>query len=127
MGLRDLAKAHLDAIGKSRAGNCPASGHLGLSGPDKAPQPQQFLGVEPVRTPKAIRTVNRLSDSSDTSDNPDSSDTSDRKNRAAMRDGLTDRWCVVCGSMATLAVFNPAAPRAARWLCEKDFREWVKR
>lgn len=126
MGLRDLAKAHLEAIGSGRVGNCPASGRIGVSGPDSKPQPQQFPSVEPVRTTEPVRTLRPCPDTSDSSDNPDISDASDSKNRAAIRAGTTDRWCAVCGGLATLAIFNPATPRSARWLCQFDFEDWKR-
>ena len=126
MGLRDLAKAHLRAIGSGRAGNCPASGHIGVSGPDSEPQAQHFPSVEPVRTTEPVRTLKPCPDGSDNPDISDISDISDRKNRAAIRAGTTDRWCAVCGSLATLAIFNPAKPRSARWLCQYHFEEWKR-
>ena len=138
MSLRELALKHL---ARSSGSACPASGHIGMSGPDKTAQAHISLGVQPVRSPDAIRTsplspdslsdpdsVDRpdKSDKSDSSDNSDKSDRAastlqalqrdpDRRNIQALRSGITDRWCA-CGRLARLAW--PEANRREVWRCD---------
>lgn len=47
----------------------------------------------------------------------------DGKNRAAVRAGITDRFCA-CGLLATVAIFDPAPNRGGRrWLCRECFND----
>jgi hypothetical protein len=133
MSLRELALKHLEQV--SGAG-CPASGHIGMSGPDKTTESLISLRVQPVRSPDAIRTNTSGSDSlfdadrarrpdkPDGSDNSDMSDRSvswklqreaDRRNAQALRTGITDRWCA-CGGLARLAWLEGA--RREVWRCD---------
>jgi hypothetical protein len=52
-------------------------------------------------------------------------DRADRRNRAAISAGHTDRFCA-CGTMATVAVFDPSPTRSNhRWVCSECFRDGV--
>lgn len=45
----------------------------------------------------------------------------DRRNRDAIASGYTDRFCA-CGTMATIAIFDPSPKRGNRlWLCVECF------
>ena len=74
MGLRDLARDYLESVNQPRpTGNCPASGRLIVSGPDKTAFTHTKHTVNPVRTVNAVRTVS-MHDHPDSSDGPDTSD-----------------------------------------------------
>lgn len=142
MSLRDLAQAHLQASGDGLSrvlSHCPNPYSVPAGQNAKTPANPGLSAVPPLRD---SGTKNRPVDDDGTNGTSGTNGTvgtsgtknlpvdvaagSERKNRAAMRDGLTDRWCAVCGSLATLAVLNPAAPRSARWLCEYHFEEWKR-
>jgi hypothetical protein len=80
MSLRELARRQLDRLPQAL---CPASGRLGVSGPDKAAKRPVSLGVEPVRKGYSVRTpfsrpdTPSVSDSVKRPDQPDALDTSD--------------------------------------------------
>lgn len=96
MGLRDLARAHLETIGNSRTGVCPASGHL------------RVVRTGQIPDSKILPDKSDNPDTSDVSDKPDKSIMvagqyeADRRNTIAKRQGSTDRYCF-CGKLSECA------------------------
>jgi len=126
MSLRELARRHLDSVSQE---HCPASGHLGVSGPDKTAKRQVSLGVEPVRTGYSVRTPFSRpdalsgSDSVKRADKPDSLDTSDRSDGpdTVGRYKPTIHRCA-CGSAGVHGVgWFVRQPDRATWFCSECF------
>jgi hypothetical protein len=124
MSLRELARAHLGEIEASPSqaltGKCPASGHIGVSGPDKPALSESNQWFDCVRTGNAIRTA-FPPDKSDSLDASDRSDTPDKRGagevavRAAPR--LIHR-CERCNAVASFGVgCFPTKGVRGRWYC----------
>jgi hypothetical protein len=122
MSLRELARRHLDSLPKS---GCPASGHLGVSGPDKTAKPQVSLGVDAVRTGYSVRTSFQRTDTPSGPDSARRPDKPDNPDALGGLDGPDTRRIAgavihhcACGEIGIYGVgWFLREPSRARWYC----------
>jgi hypothetical protein len=142
VSLRELAQAHLQASGDGLSrvlSQCPTAYSVPAGQNAKTPANPGLSAVPPLRDSGTKNQPVNDAGTTGTSGTLGTNGTvgtaslpvdvaagSERKNRAAVRAGLTDRWCD-CGTMATVAIGRFRASRdnpegVARWLCAECFR-----